>query len=66
MSKKVVIDRAEAERVLQALEDCALLIDGEWGQCRTLDEMQETGMYPSLVREPIAIIKAILKQEDKA
>jgi hypothetical protein len=65
MNEKVVIDRAEAEHVLQSLEECALMIDGEWGQCRTLDEMQETGAYPSLVREPIAIIKAILKQEDK-
>ncbi len=52
------------KQALEALEACAELIDGEWGLCRTLAEMDEQNGLPEIVRAPIFALRVAIKQAE--
>ena len=55
------------KQALEALEKCAVMIDGEWGLLRSLVEMDETDCLPQEVRGPIyALRTAIAAAKEKA
>jgi hypothetical protein len=54
------------KQALEALEKCAVMIDGEWGSCRSLVEMDETDCLPQNVRGPIIALRiAIAAAKEK-
>ncbi len=46
-----------AEEALKLLEDWAVVIDGEWGACRDLEELERDGRLP----KEILYLRAALK-----
>ena len=50
---------------LEALEKCAVMIDGEWGSCRSLVEMDETDCLPQNVRGPITALRTAIAEAEK-
>jgi len=57
--------RAVMQQALEALESCAVLIDSEWGSCRTLDDMNADSDFPALVKGPIRALRAALGEVDE-
>jgi len=53
------------KQALEALEKCAVIIDGEWGICRTLVEMDETDCLPQNVRGPIIALRIAIAAAEK-
>jgi len=53
------------KQALEALEECAVMIDGEWGICRSLAEMDETDCLPQNVRGPITALRTAIEAAEK-
>jgi hypothetical protein len=53
------------KQALEALEKCAVMIDGEWGSCRSLVEMDETDCLPQGVRGPIIALRIAIAAAEK-
>lgn len=53
------------QQALGALEKCAVMIDGEWGICRSLAEMDETDCLPQGVRGPIIALRIAIEAAEK-
>ena len=58
-------ERKAMEMALEALENCAVSIDSEWGDCRSIEEMRETGEYTRATTKAIEALRQALAQPEQ-
>lgn len=58
-------ERKAMEMALETLEDCAVSIDSEWGDCRSIEEMRETGEYTRATTKAIEALRQALAQPEQ-
>ena len=58
-------ERKAMQMALEALENCAVSIDSEWGDCRSIEEMRETGEYTRATTKAIEALRQALAQPEQ-
>lgn len=58
-------ERKAMQMALEALENCAVSIDSEWGDCRSIEEMRETGEYTRTTTKAIEALRQALAQTEQ-